>query len=131
MTNNKLSKQEVKEMLDKLSKHFEEPVMPVSKYCNAISTWFRCIENNYQEQLILFKENNIHESEFIDFPWAPHLQNIETAIRKSNLLFRLIYAGEELRTEKCPIHQGHWSGCKENACELCSCGYDVTGWLRK
>jgi hypothetical protein len=57
-------------------------------------------------------------------------------IRKSNLLWRLIYAGETLREQQCPVHKGHWSGCrwdKDNcACQSLQNGKvasDVTGWL--
>ena len=57
-------------------------------------------------------------------------------IRKSNLLHRLIYMGESLRKEPCPVHQGKWSGCKWED-DNCACqglqrgGFasDVTGWL--
>ncbi len=59
---------------------------------------------------------------------------------KSNLLYRLIYLGERLRTEKCPVHDGHWVGCAFGT--YCDCQkvidpedglvyYDsnVCGWL--
>jgi len=49
-------------------------------------------------------------------------------ITKSCLLNRLIYAGEALRTQPCPIHGGEWSGYQE--CPAgCNFGYDATGWL--
>jgi hypothetical protein len=57
-------------------------------------------------------------------------------IAKSNLLYRLLYLGERLRTEPCPRHRGVWSGYKDSA-PFCDCqylesgtvGFDVTGWL--
>ena len=54
-------------------------------------------------------------------------------IRKSNLLARLLYDGQALRTMPCPEHKGHWSGCKwpKDPKDLCPCmdGCNVTGWL--
>lgn len=59
---------------------------------------------------------------------------LQIPIAKSNLLHRLIYIGEPLRTKKCPEHQGRWSGCDWNfdedkpVCE-CTSGLNITGWL--
>ena len=52
-------------------------------------------------------------------------------IRKSCLLDRLIYAGEPLRTRRCPIHEGEWSGLwRDEPCpEGCSFGAQLTGWI--
>jgi hypothetical protein len=51
-------------------------------------------------------------------------------LQKSNLLWRLIYRGQPLRTEMCPLHQGQWSGCAWDPCPHgCSDGNNVTGWL--
>lgn len=52
---------------------------------------------------------------------------------KSNLLGRLLYDGEPLRTEPCPVHKGRWSGCPfpgdaEHDCECMHYG-NLTGWL--
>lgn len=55
-----------------------------------------------------------------------HFNFIYVAIMKSDCLRRLIYEGEELRTEQCPIHKGQWSGCYP---EPCPEGCDYTGWL--
>ena len=57
---------------------------------------------------------------------------IRMQIGKSCLLSRLVYIGEPLRTEKCPIHKGVWSGIQIEACphgcNAASCGC-TTGWL--
>ena len=45
-------------------------------------------------------------------------------IRKSNLLARLLYAGEKVCTQKCPDHKGSWVGQGD-----CHYGCDLTGWL--
>ena len=98
---------EAESMLKQLTEHFNQPVMPIERYCEAFHTWF----------------------------WAagPYLKidpmRMVTAIHKSNLLRRLIYQGEKLRTVKCPTHKGEWSGC--SGFEPCDCksGIDITGWL--
>jgi len=56
---------------------------------------------------------------------------IRLAIRKSCLLDRLIYGGETLRTEICPVHLGRWSGCSMDPQPAgCNCRHDIclTGW---
>ena len=50
----------------------------------------------------------------------------EITIAKSSFLYRVLYLGEPLRTVRCPVHQGHWSGAA--MFEGCECG--GTGWLR-
>jgi hypothetical protein len=55
-------------------------------------------------------------------------RHIVTDIAKSCLLYRLMYAGEELRTEQCPTHKGRWSGWSFTPC-ACSFGPNLTGWL--
>jgi hypothetical protein len=58
-----------------------------------------------------------------------HWDFISLAIGKSNLLYRLLYAGENVRNIPCPIHKGKWSGCfADPPCECSSYG-NVTGWL--
>ena len=61
---------------------------------------------------------------------AQAISRVFMKIRKSNLLCRLLYAGQELRTEMCPTHKGKWSGCSwgENPC-ACNDDGNVTGWL--
>jgi hypothetical protein len=49
-------------------------------------------------------------------------------IHKSDLLYRLIYCGEKLRTEQCPEHKGEWSGL-EHPDHRCPHGCGLTGWL--
>ena len=96
-----LSDEEANELLRKLREHFHEPVLPLSRVCSALTTWSEAS--------------------------GDHLPL--TAIRKSNLLFRMLFLGEPLRTTPCPTHKGKWSGCKELGTCDCQCGWDVTGWL--
>jgi hypothetical protein len=49
-------------------------------------------------------------------------------IAKSCLLYRLIYADEPLRSRRCPVHKGVWSGWSFEPC-ACSFGPNLTGWL--
>jgi len=99
---------EAEDMLKQLAKHYGEPVMPVSRYCRKLEQWANLVGNylgdDRQRQLRVFRN----------------------MISKSNLLARLIYANEEPRTEKCPIHEGHWAGIYP---EPCPHGCDYTGWL--
>lgn len=117
MDKKKLTKEEAETMLAELTEHYHQPVLPMSDFCNAISTWFRCIEKNN-----LDTDKNYNQGS----AYYKHLSNIETDIRKSNLLGRLLYGGEKLRNEKCPKHLGRWSGIGD-----CEHGCDLTGWLPK
>lgn len=98
----KIPPEEVEEMLAELAEHFGEPVRPVSQYCNALTEWARVSSN--KEAMIAFSQ-----------------------VKKSNLLARMIYGGEKLRTKQCPRHKGEWftipglADCEHN------CG--GTGWL--
>ena len=51
-------------------------------------------------------------------------------ILKSNLLWRLLYCGEELRPTRCPEHKGKWSGI-EGPDYQCPHKCHLTGWIRK
>jgi hypothetical protein len=83
--------------------------LPVSDYCNALETWGR-----------------IAVARGIIGRGAHH--DVQLGITKSSLLARVIYGGEGLRTERCPIHEGRWSGLEwtDNACPH---GCQLTGWL--
>ncbi len=93
------------------------PLMTVEHYCRQFAIW-----------------SNACRDESDGSPWAKSIaeafETIHLAVYKSNLLFRLIYGGEKLRTEKCPIHQGRWSGCVPDPCPICAFDSDVTGWKR-
>lgn len=87
--------------------HSDSP-QPVDSYCREFHAW----ANKKADDRVFWR----------------HWCTIELTIHKSCLLDRLIYGGETLRTEKCPQHQGRWSGCRFEPCE-CSHGSCVTGWL--
>ena len=98
---------ELESMLTRLRRHYGEPVMPVSQYCQAFKTWLEVGANQWGRVL---DEDKI--------------SGLMTAILKSNLLARLIYGGEKLRTQACPLHSGTWVGIGE-----CPHGCDKTGWI--
>ena len=119
-----LTQKEVDEMLEKLKTHFDEPVLPMSKFCDAISNWFRCIIRNNTDPELVGKSADYRQGN----AYYKYLSNIEIDIRKSNLLARLLYDGEELRTEICPNHKGHWDG-QAQLFYGCIYGCGGTGWL--
>jgi hypothetical protein len=42
----------------------------------------------------------------------------------------MVYGGEDLRTRKCALHRGEWSGCHPQMCPAgCNYGINLTGWL--
>ena len=124
-----LTPEQVAEMEAALAAHYNEPVRPVSQYCQAFRVWRAALREaiergDFDERGELGLRTKEHYQEVID-----GLAQAELAIYKSNLLARLIYGGQELRTEKCPVHQGHWSGWAwGDECE-CQDGPDITGWL--
>lgn len=120
-----MTDEEAQAALVALRTHFKEPVLPLSKFCEAMTTWFRALEkNNTDEALRVIRDPH---------PWRPdnqhghkyheHIPKILVDIKKSNLLARLLFGGEKLRTEMCPTHKGHWSGTD------CEEGCQGTGWL--
>lgn len=121
-----LTASEVEELTRILTRHHNEPVMPVSRYCDAFSKWAGALAERATRETDgdkHFRDANLDAI-------AKLALTIELAIRKSNLLYRLIYAGQPIRTQMCPIHKGHWSGYGHGGhpCE-CQDGYDITGWL--
>jgi hypothetical protein len=111
----KLTDEQVKEMLLKLEDHFGEPVRPVSDYCKAFETWFGVVTKKAMQAG--------------DRQTITSMNSVRISIKKSNLLARLIYGGEKLRTKECPIHKGKWNG--QAMLMGCEHNCDGTGWLRE
>lgn len=101
MSDEKLTDAEAEAMLRRLRSHYRQPVLPLHRVCDALTKWS---EVSGERMPI-------------------------GAIYKSNLLHRMLYLGEKLRTIKCPAHNGRWSGCKELGTCACQSGWNVTGWL--
>lgn len=109
------NEQEAKEALAALKKYHGLPMMSIGVYCNAFNIYLKCLQE--------LEEGHRRE-------YHQYLTQIGIDIEKSNLLWRLLYNGQKLRTKMCPIHKGHWSGCAPEPCpEGCSNGIDITGWL--
>lgn len=110
---------EAEAALKALCKHYRQPVLPLSRFCEAVRTWFRAIERNNTDPSLGRPGRHTQGKDYFE-----QLRNIERDISKSNLLARLLHAGEKLRTVPCPEHKGHWTGDGKCQCE-------GTGWLRE
>jgi len=108
-------------MLAQLREHFGQPVMPVSHYCDAFKAWQKAIEDAVERDPTNEELRGKLE----------RISDVSLDVFKSNLLYRLLYLGEPVRKEMCPIHKGRWSGCvaPERECQHCMSGADVTGWV--
>lgn len=98
-----------------LEQHFKQPVMPLSRFCTAITTWFRAIERANTDP-DLMRPGGAQGRDYFNV-----LRRVERDIRKSNLLARLLWNKEVLRTTMCPTHKGRYHG------DPCAC--QGTGWL--
>lgn len=120
---------EIREAHDLLMRHYGEPVLPIKKVCDGIFAWLDAISEEHggdaceagQRDEVLHRIAEAYES--VGF-------SLSIAASKSNLLWRLLYLGQPIRTKKCPEHDGHWSGYAwpGKECE-CNVGADITGWL--
>lgn len=137
-----VKRQEIADKLNELVEFFGTPVMPVTQYCEAFDKWAEAIKmgngkwNNITNSIKPpegYRTEYPHGEEFVDY-----LDKIGMAIMKSNLMWRLLYGGEKLRTKICPVHKGRWSGTtwdKEIECVKlfpphgCLSGDNITGWL--
>ncbi|MGD0921265.1 MAG: hypothetical protein ABSA70_05800 [Terriglobia bacterium] len=117
-----MDENEMKGLLQRLEKHYGEPVMPLHRFCDAITLWMNCIEKNNTDP-------ELSKAGYQGGRYYKFLSQIEMDIRKSNLLGRLLYGKERFRTEMCPIHKGHWHG-DAMFFNRCPHNCDGTGWLR-
>lgn len=126
----KWTPEEAQEMLGKLSLYYKEPVKPISQYCKAFETWQKAVEAGADRAVAEGTEEPLNAQRSLK-RMAEVIREVSLLVSKSNLLARLLYDGEELRTEPCPIHKGHWSGCTwgEGCCPHCMSGCNVTGWI--
>ena len=115
-----MTETEAEEMLAKLVQHYKQPVMPIKKYCAALETWASIMID------LEGKPGRMRES---NKEYCNALSRMRIDIHKSNLLFRLLYLEEPLRTEECPIHKGEWNG--QAQCIFgCVLGCDGSGFLK-
>jgi len=159
-----LTDAEANAMLEALRKHFGEPVLPISRYCDALRTWqmawheraARFVAEAYpgiddegsapearaaaqrlrSDDFFHGRPTGASEERINDrihaigaTRAAADIDSVFLKIRKSNLLWRLLYNGQPLRTTLCPLHKGKWSGCfLKEPCD-CEDNGNVTGWL--
>jgi hypothetical protein len=97
-----------------LSSFFGEPVRPLAVLCPAVRAWLR------REIDPIFNAKRP----------AP-VPSVQIDIGKSNLLWRLLYAREKVRTKQCPVHRGRWHGPSGPDGSDCPHKCDGTGWLRE
>jgi hypothetical protein len=192
----KLTDEQAEAMLKQLSRHYREPVMPMTRYCSQLQTWGHCIEDRARHlQKELFPNLNDYDQsdpkhwkptpeaaaqgaeyqtakardalqsliplglsvlsneakaeivkltlehkktereyqldELLRFQEAAHqIERTFLSIHKSNLLARLLYNGEKLRTQMCPEHKGKWSGI-EFGDTVCPHKCQLTGWIQE
>jgi hypothetical protein len=119
-----LSMEEAQELLSRLEQFYKEPVLPLESFCRAIELWMDCIVKNNTETALM-EGGTRHGYQYFQF-----LNHMRIDIRKSNLLGRLLYAKEPLRTRLCPLHKGHYNG-EAMFFEKCPHLCDGTGWLRE
>lgn len=120
---------EIREAHDLLMRHYGEPVLPVKKVCEGIQMWLDAIreEHGGEECEPGQRDEVLHR---IAEAYGAIGFSLSIAASKSNLLYRLLYLSQPIRTKKCPEHDGHWSGYGWEPCPHgCSVGYDLTGWL--
>lgn len=110
----KIGEEEAARMLEALRNYYRQPVMPLHKFCDGLKKWARAMADSNG----MYKSVGLDGLAFFGTAW------------KSNLLYRILYLGEDPRTEKCPVHKGVWSGCvtEDPGCG-CLSGANVTGWL--
>ncbi len=122
MATEPLSEEQAEALLKTLSEHYSQPVMPVDRYCAALRTWVDQIAwiNAPGRSMNADGTEELRQG----YRYVEVLRSVLLDINKSNLLSRLIYGGEKLRTRPCPKHEGRWSGI--GTCEF-GCG--ETGWL--
>src|SRR6266550_4764227 len=100
------SKEEAHELLRRLEQFYGEPVLPLGNFCHAMELWMDCIVKNDTDPALIQEVIN-HGQKYFE-----PLKFMRIDIRKSNLLGRLLYAKEPLRTRMCPIHKRtlEWTG---------------------
>lgn len=164
----KLTEAEAQAMLTRLTEHYGEPVLPISRYCAGLRAWQTALTDKmtriktqlFPDLALDFRDEANNErldaarkeyhrlmlgSPSVVTSWDPgraHLvrelrdavstvdsvRHIFRQISKSNLLARILYNGEKVRTRTCPEHKGRWSGVEWSE-SRCPHGCQLTGWL--
>jgi hypothetical protein len=120
---------QVDRMTEALTLHHKVRVAPITDYCQAFFDWHKAIADALQDPEV----SDMHKDSLR--PIKEALDALYIPVMKSNYLARRIYGGEEHRTEKCPVHNGHWSGMywpgtPDADCPCADTG-TTTGWISK
>ena len=109
---------EAEAALKALCKHYRQPVLPLSRFCEAVRTWFRAIERNNTDPSLgrPGRHSKARMTSRTPQHRAGHLK-VQPPRPAST-------CWEKLRTVPCPEHKGHWTGDGKCQCE-------GTGWLRE
>jgi hypothetical protein len=115
-------------------RYVKEPrTLPIPEFCRIMEywawSWMKALPTDSEYQKERRKE------------FAEHWRYIQAKIRKSNLPYRMLYRGEDLRMGPCPTHKGRHGSRVPDAvlengvlrklppvCE-CQCEDYITGWL--
>lgn len=119
------SSKEAESLLLQLTEFYGQPVMPVRAFCDKFQVWLGALRDARKRQAV-------DGSDYDRFSaMLRHAHETMLDVTKSNLLHRLLYRGEELRTQMCPKHKGVWSGCAtgDKKCLFCMSGGNITGWV--
>ncbi|HET8925219.1 MAG TPA: hypothetical protein VFN26_19710 [Candidatus Acidoferrum sp.] len=116
--------EEAQELLLRLEQFYKEPVLRLDSFCQAMELWMDCIVKNNTDPALM-QGGLAHGKTYFK-----SLNHMRIDIRKSNLLGRLLFAKEPLRTRMCPLHKGHYNG-QAMFFEKCPHLCDGTGWLRE
>lgn len=106
----------VESMLSDLSVFFGARVMPVSKYCEIFQKWAQTVQEESRKSSgdpIGYPTDNLSSLQGL----AKRLELARLDVKKSSLLARMLYKGEEPRVARC--RDGGWATCKED--ESCPC----------
>ncbi len=158
-----LTSEEAEALLLVLSRHFNEPVRPINRYCDTLRAWAGALSERsvplkqalypgldskdteqwgktlkeYQRDMAASDApgDGTERQKLIEKLRAyekmnEHVHRAFLAIGKSNLLARILYSGEKMRTQMCPEHKGRWTGIEwaDNACpHKCQ----LTGWIQE
>jgi hypothetical protein len=130
VTTGSLTQEQVAYLTDMLSRHHGQPVRSASEYCAALRAWGTAITEKIR-RIDTGEEEDPHGTASSFRAIVEVIPHLTLGIGKSNLLWRLIYLNEKVRTTPCPIHKGSWSGWRSPEGPDCACasGLDITGWL--
>lgn len=122
-----LTPEQAQAMLDRLIKYHGGAVAPVDEYCRVLFAYHDAIGQASRDETMPDDYRKAMRDQY------DQILKVRMSATKSNLLHRLLYQGEALRTKKCPQHKGRWSGIDFSGRSTCGCSDsngNLTGWLK-